>query len=404
MRIEQVRTTERDGWAAIEAEVVYEDASRPARTVYFSTPHAASLGPRPADALLTGVALAALHHGERRVCVESPVDPLLLENLRTVVAFFNRWFYNGDRGLTLEAPAGEVTPREGHVGAFFSGGIDSLFTVFHNHRTLPPGHPSRVREGLVMLGFEMRTAMASAEQKYARVLESLAPVARELDIELVPIASNVRELEPDGDFWGDVFQGGILAAAAHALSGRYAEVLIAASVDVAQLRPYGTHPAVDPSFSSGTLALHHRDVRFTRLEKLAALRDGGVSLDTLRICSRAPADRLNCGRCEKCVRVRLALMAIGTRESEAFDPLEVSTPEVDALPIDASVAPFYPELVPALAQTGHVALARAVKNKLWRDLPRRTWDRVEDALKDVDHALLGDRLRRAVRRGRGHDS
>ncbi len=391
------------GQPSISGLVSWEDCDRPTLRVHFAT-HA-PLGDQLAEdgnAFLIGCLLPALKYRERRIAIEAPTCPWLRNNLDAVCAYYDRWFYAASRELVIEAngdmPGGASEPR---TAAFFSGGVDSLHALYENHRQLPAHHAGRIRDGLVMLGFEIRVERPEAEAAFGLALRQLRPPAEALGVQLVPVLSNLRELDADGTFWGDVFQGAMLSAAAHAFGSRYSDVLLASSADIPNLSPYGTHPAVDPKLSSFGLRVHHQGERYSRLDKLRALQSWGADLSRLRVCPRAPAERLNCGACEKCIRVKLELLVLGALRAEGpFASCNVAPEDLEGLPISGGVIVFYADLIPELYRRGHEALARAVLWRVVRDMPRRMQGHLEEALKDVDHALFRDQLRHWVRRQR----
>ena len=395
------------GRPAVSGLVQWEDCGRPDLRVHFASgserEHLSSSG----NPFLIGGLLPALKFREQRIRVDAPTCPWLRSNLATVAAYYDHWFYAAERRLKIEGnedAAPECMRRR--TAAFFSGGVDSLHALHENKRGLDRDHPGRVQDALVMLGFEIRVQRSDAEDAFALALEQVGSAAEALEVGVVPILSNLRELNADGTFWGDVFQAAILSASAHALAPRYSDVLLASSADIANLSPYGTHPAVDPKLSSYGLRIHHQGERLTRLEKLRDLVDWGADLSRLRVCPKSPVDRLNCGRCEKCVRVKLELLVIGALQGPGlFETPEVVPEDLSGLPIEGGVIIFYADVVPGLLQIGRADLARAVLSRIVRDMPRRMQGHLEDALKDLDHTLLRDRLRHWVRRQRyGNDS
>jgi hypothetical protein len=130
--------------------------------------------------------------------------------------------------------------------------------------------------------------------------------------------------------------------------------------------PMGSHPAVDGSFSSQRLAIIHDGARFSRVGKVRALAAWPTALAALRVCPEGPADRLNCGRCEKCLRTRLELLAVGVEATDALGPsltpLELWR-EAAPSPI-VETALYHQELLTALRERGHHDLCRVLEEKI----------------------------------------
>src|SRR5690606_307331 len=124
------------------------------------------------------------------VRVEAPVDRLLLENLRGLQQIWRSW-YPELAIVPIEAPArAPGLPRDGappgsRTAAFFSGGIDSLFTLLRHGETLTGSGSSTVDDLLYVAGFN--TSLDDFDAARA----ALAPVADAFRKTLVPIATNI---------------------------------------------------------------------------------------------------------------------------------------------------------------------------------------------------------------------
>jgi hypothetical protein len=89
------------------------------------------------------------------------------------------------------------------------------------------------------------------------------------------------------------------------------------------LGPYGTHPLLDPLYSSSDLRIRHDGIELSRLEKTRLIAGWDVALQNLRVCNQYRqyrSGRLNCGRCEKCVRTMLGLLAVGALDKTNVFP------------------------------------------------------------------------------------
>ena len=77
-------------------------------------------------------------------------------------------------------------------------------------------------------------------------------------------------------------------------------------------------------------------------------------------------DKLNCGRCEKCVRTMLELEALGLLDkTRAFEADQVDPAWLDAFSITIRVRePFYQELISPLNARGRTDLAEVIEAKL----------------------------------------
>ena len=96
------------------------------------------------------------------------------------------------------------------------------------------------------------------------------------------------------------------------------------------------------------------------------MADWDVAFQHVRVCLANVPDKLNCGRCEKCVRTMLELEALGLLDkTRAFDDDAVDPVWLDAFSITIRVRePFYEELIEPLRKRGRGDLAAKIEAKL----------------------------------------
>jgi len=157
-----------------------------------------------------------------------------------------------------------------------------------------------------------------------------------------------------------------LAAVGHAAIAGAAVLFLGSSYPVADLVPWGSHPAVDGLFSSQRVTLVHDGSRFSRLQKVCDLASWPTALAALRVCPEGLGMRANCGECEKCLRTRLELLAAGVEETEAFGPsLTPSELWNEAIPGPiGDRAIFYEDLIGPLRARGLDAICRVLEEKI----------------------------------------
>jgi hypothetical protein len=160
----------------------------------------------------------------------------------------------------------------------------------------------------------------------ARKLASLRAVAAAVGKHLSVFRTNLRSTIHRSVPWGPLGHGFALGASALLMESHFSRIHIAASLDLRDLLPWGSHPATDPLMSTSLLRFHHHGIEHGRLEKLAFLARHGFALRSLQVCYH---DRVqeNCGHCEKCYRTLIALEILDAR------PLATSFP-ADAFRLD----------------------------------------------------------------------
>jgi hypothetical protein len=386
MRIGDLACSTSPDGVVLSATVVWEDRGFPSQELTFEIGRPqcagepnhglADLGPPPLDAdaapnafLAACFPLAAVH-GEARVRIEGQPCAMLIEGLRTAHGWWSSW-----GGMPNPMPAIE-TRRNGRLDAagaprrgvsFLSGGVDGLHMLMRNHQLYHPGHPAYIQDAIFIHGFDIgKRARDPEKERYQAALRRLAPVAAETGIRLIPCRTNLRHLPSKPDFWTYRHNGAALAAVGHAALCGSAFLFIAASHHVSNPVPMGSHPAVDHLLSSRRVQIVHDGTRFTRLEKVRELSGWSTALAALRVCPDGSEGQPNCGRCEKCLRTRLELLAVGVEETEAFGP-SLTPIELwdEAVPTPSGHrAIMYEHLLPALRAQGLDALSRALEARI----------------------------------------
>ncbi|MBW1954173.1 MAG: hypothetical protein JRI76_08520 [Deltaproteobacteria bacterium] len=359
----------------VSAVVLWEDCDQPRREIFIETPpyFGPDVNPDP-HAFLVGCAVPALHFKERRIALDRRICPSFLEGLRTAMAVLSHWSNDAWRPPAVEAKVrrSPVYKRANRRAALFlSGGIDSLAALRVNRRTHPLDHPGAVKDGFVLHGFDIGGVVRRG-MKYPvfhRTLEALEPVAREARLVLIPVFTNIRHLCDDRDLWLNRFFGAVLAAVSHAFSKRVSLSYIASSYDIAHLHPCGSHPLLDPFYSRLDMRILHRDLELTRMEKIRTVVQWDTAFQNMRVCLANVPDRLNCGKCEKCVRTMLALAALNVlHKTRAFAEDDVFPEDLSGFSIRIrDRESFYRELIPWLAAAGRADLVDAIAYKLEHD-------------------------------------
>lgn len=154
---------------------------------------------------------------------------------------------------------------------------------------------------------------------------------------------------------------------------------IGSTFDYKNVTTWGSTPLMDPLFSGSSLRIEHDGARLSRLEKVRLLAPWPEAINSVRVCFVNRPGELNCGRCEKCIRTKVELAAVGKLDaSEAFGASEVSpklvTEELQILSPFAAVC--YEEVIGPLRGRGHGSAADALETKLRNYRARRR--RVEE--------------------------
>jgi hypothetical protein len=368
----------------LTAEVTWEDADRDAVQLEIQTSCPGALMHR-VETFLPACSVIAQLTGERRLSTDSPVSPLLIENLPTALAW-TRYLSRSERTtLRLDLSAdGEPPPqRPARHAQFFSGGVDSMATLRLNHSLTPSGHPHRITDLVYVSGFE--------EASSGRALEGVRAVAAESGLGIVEVNTDLARLDtPDRRYWQEFFYGSFLGSVAHALAGRFTRITVApSSGSIGPAKRVGSLPQLDTNFSSDLVTIGHPHFETSRDDRIAAIGDWAPARRWLRPCSKHGTLLLNCGACEKCIPTRVAIIAAGKhlRDFAAFGGTDLEASEIDAFRV------FDPEIVAAMADDHAPRLAALRRHDLADAILRMrhrfmTWDDWrERAIAEVTEAV-----------------
>ncbi len=257
------------------------------------------------------------------VHIHGSVDRDALENFERIQEIYSHWFQYPRIRLTASEISFDILKErpspESAFGTFFSGGVDSFFTALNNP----------MADTLILVhGFDIAS---HDEELWEATSQSTQRVADDLDRQLIQVKTNVRSLaEWQHLDWGKIYHGAAIAFVAHMIGGLNT-VAIAGSYQKSIRHPWGTHPLLDPLWSSSHLRFLHDGSEFSRPEKVAAIANNGVAMSTLRVCYENPDGAYNCGHCEKCVRTVVNLAVAGALGRCATLPAELDYEKISQL-------------------------------------------------------------------------
>ncbi len=248
---------------------------------------------------------------EETLEIEGAVSPQLagnVEALEKLLIAFGPAF--GQTPAPVEFVAESAPPRmaaDGRgVACFFSGGVDSLYTVLQNR--------DEIDTLIFVHGFDLLLADTDLRE---RVLTMVRRAAGRLALPLIEIETDLRTLSNPTARW-ELYHGGAFAALALLLAPHFRKVHIAGPDSILRLYANGTHPMLDPLWGTEAVELVP-DATAERWEKLLYLANCGFDCSDLRVCYENRGGAMNCGRCDKCVMTAAMTRALGI--SAAFPSL-----------------------------------------------------------------------------------
>lgn len=266
------------------------------------------LTPR-ADALAASALIPAMRSGSS-LCISGTLSGQLRKNLSAIQNLYSSWH---PELINVPIESGghtNVSERRGsRVGLFFSGGVDSFYTLLK--------HRDEITDLIFVHGFDISADQSELGENVAGHLRA---AATRFGKQLVVIQTDVRRMLSGFGEWGNVTHGAALAASAHLLPDEFRKVYISASYYHEYLKPWGSHPELDPLWSSDGLEIEHDGCEARRFDKIRKISGDPVAMQFLRVCWKNKDGAYNCCRCEKCLRTMLDLQAAGVlSQCTAFD-------------------------------------------------------------------------------------
>lgn len=340
------------------------------RPLHYSLPASRFCRQSVGDALVLSVLAPAMRAGSTiRLPPDIPVSSQLATNLDAIQRIWMSW-NAGLHKVRLEASFYEPAPASEGVGLFYAGGVDSSYSLI--------SHLDEVDALIVAFGFDF--TMSPDDMK--KSIDRNGRFAHDLGKDFIQVETNhSRFVSALGISRTFVF-GATLACMGLLLGLK--RCLIASSHTVAYMRPEGSHPLLDYRFSNGVTEFIHDDVAVSRLDKTWAVATRPDVLRNLRVCWENSNE--NCGACYKCLRTMTALQLRGV--SGPFPPLEIRR-------VKAMAAHTECEYVVSMLMAARHRGNQEIALELGKGLRRQDW---KEALRYIDQALCGGRLRRLRRR------
>lgn len=366
-------------WCELQARVKSDAVRKPFLLRYCYPPAARHcLSSENGDPFLAAALLPAMRTGET-LDIPAHVSPKLLRATNEIQSLYRSW----DKTLSqvrIKAPIRDEeykpTNRPLLRGLFFSCGIDSFYSLFKNLADHPEDVES-ITDLIVVRGFDVLFERGAAVFK--TMLANARTVSREVRKSVFPVATNIRDFATRFVDWGLTYHGAAMASVGLSLEAVFEKIHIASSYKHDRSVPWGSHPALDPLWSTERLSITHDSCESGRVDKTRFVAQFPIATDTLRVCTYLPfsGSMYNCGLCEKCVRTMVNLHIAGALDKCRTLPNFLDLRALRRMPIPTSEQRSYvEELVPRLGSSERdLAIRSALQEALSRKpriRPRRT--------------------------------
>jgi hypothetical protein len=256
------------------------------------------------DAFLAAGLFPAMKFGSN-LKIGGTVSPKLLHATVTIQDIITSWF-PGYTSVSIDAGNSNHTALNDQrgVGAFFSGGIDSYYTLLK--------HQDEITTLIFMHGFDIQLEKHEFRERASRAFREVAASFNKVLIEVESnLAESLEKISPSFIPAGGDAHGAVLASIALLLSPQLKKVYIPSGTPYYVLDPWGSHVLLDPLWSTEDVEIVHDGCEATRVQKAALVAQSDVALKNLRVCLFKPEVGLNCEQCEKCLRTMANLRAVG---------------------------------------------------------------------------------------------
>ena len=285
------------------------------------------------EALGTAFSIPLWSQGRRMVC--EATDAAWLENNQQAARLVQSWWDHPPARWQVARTLPPPTKGLNRTGLAFSLGVDSMYSCFY----------ANPRPDLLVLvgGFDVPWQERAILD---RMTASTQDIASALGMQWALVQTDLRQHHLFRRVSWEKSYGAAVAFVGASLTPFIDRLLISSGMHHKDLMPHGSHPDLDPLWSSSRLQVQHVGHEITRLEKVERLiaqpLSRGMFKKHLRVCWENPSAQGNCGHCTKCTLVRLSLLKLGAGfvpdTMPELQPLDQLLAQLPLLSDPASVA------------------------------------------------------------------
>jgi hypothetical protein len=295
--------------------------------------------PESGNPFIPALLLPAMRAGEP-LELPAPVSPRLLRATKLIQGIYHAWdpslYQVAIQAPIIESDGLEVTQAR-ETALFVSLGLDSLYSLMKNVHEHPEDGET-ISHLIHVLGFDIRV-----RNEHNATLDAIRGNVHKLgdrfNKTVVCAATNLRDIMDRFVDWSLLGHGAGLASVGLSLEALFENVHIAAGPTYADPKPCGSHPILDPLWSTERQSFFYDGAEATRLEKAKFVAQFPAALETLRVCFRDPPQAYNCGRCWKCLSTMIRLDIAGALQDCPTLPQHVDVENVRRVQLEPELRP-----------------------------------------------------------------
>jgi hypothetical protein len=301
-----------------------------------------------ADAFVPAMLIPCMSRPEPLEIVPA-ISPRLHAALDTIQTILTQWWPELRR-VPVAATTSDATVSDarGTSASFFSGGVDSFYTCLKHAGEPGSALAPRLTHLVHMEGVE-KPVEESVDARSLR--DDIRRIAEHYGLDVVFGRTNLRSVFPLS--WSMYYHGAGLASIGLSLAAGFRRILIPSTHSYRHLFAWGSHPLLDPLWSTERTEIVHDGCEVTRVDKTAMIADDPFALNNLRVCLRNRGGPGNCGRCKKCIRTMVTLDALGVLSRAKTFPARLPDGFDSLLPVATdNDRAFVEEIVTYLEERG----------------------------------------------------
>ncbi len=328
----------------------------------------------------------------KRLCVDGSVSPIFQSGCAQIMDLYHAWdsrLHGVDIDVSTSTP--DVQTKVAN-GCLFTCGVDSFYTVLKNLER--EQGDSRITHLFFIRGHG--DCSLANNVLFENLRTRLSKVATALSLTLVTPSTNLSAYIPAPCAAWDWAASSSLAAVGLCLARGLRRMYIPAGDTYSTLSRWGSHPLIDPLWSTEGLEFRHDGCEAFRSQKLDwYVARSRIALESLRVCGYEAMGKQNCGACEKCMRTMIALAALDVAAPPGLFTKMLDPNRVRQLDGGNRVTRYYlRDNLRLLSATGRAPeIKGAVRDALKPSLPRWLARNLVSAVHEVDRRFFHGRLR-----------
>ena len=286
--------------------------------------------------------------------IRGKVSKSLLDNLEMFVNCWKIWLPDKCKDIKIIADEEIDEPvKLNNDGIMcFSGGLDSVTTLYRHHKGLAGRNNRNIKKLLAITGARDLSSRRGYSDKsyqefYNKKMNRMESISSDLGFNVVHVLTNLTDTDTIFE-WGDEFIA-LFVSIMMLYQDNYNNLIMASDEFVGQdsiVVPHGSNPISNNFLQSNKFKLITDGQFMTRLDKLETIKDWDFALKNMLACDECYTETNKlCGKCYKCLVTKLNYKALNYNIdfNEIYDDPSFNLEEYDWICEYANI--FYKEVL-----------------------------------------------------------